>query len=103
MDFSSGSGPLVAAFCEIFVARNCLCQEFVLTGGIECKSLTYNFHGVRRIDYSRFRFPESVRIDAMASTIQYSATKMTAIADQEERQENATGGRMFSSKTEAAR
>jgi hypothetical protein len=39
----------------------------------------------------------------MASTIQYSATKMAAIADQQKSQENVTGGSMCSSKKEGAR
>lgn len=60
----------------------------------------YNFHGVKRIDYTWFQFPESARIDAMASTIQYSADEMTALADEKK----STGRKMmFSSKAEAAR
>ena len=65
------------------VARKCLCQEFVLTGGIDWKSLKHIFQHVKRIDYTRFRFPESVEIDVVTSTIQYSRHKMTAVADAE--------------------
>jgi len=91
MDPSSVSWPLEAVFQEMFVARQPLCQEFVLTSGIDLKSLNDLYQCVKRIDHTLFQVPESVRIDATVSTIQYSADKISALADDK----NKAGGSMF--------
>jgi hypothetical protein len=49
MNFSSGKGPRVAVFREIFVARKRLCQEFVLASGIDGMWLEHSFQDVKRI------------------------------------------------------
>jgi len=99
MDYSSGFRSLRAIFGEIFVARQRLCQEIVLTGGIDPKLLRHRFQCVKRFGYSGFRVLESFRIDAMASAIQYSADKTSALAGQEKQ----AGGSMSSSKSEGTR
>jgi hypothetical protein len=91
MEPSSVSRPLKAVFGEMFVARQPLCQEFVLTGGIDWNSLTYIYQDIKRKDYNRFQVPESVRIDVPAPAIQYSADKSSALAGDK----NQPGGRMF--------
>jgi hypothetical protein len=99
MDPSSVFKAARGGFWEIFVARKRLCQEFVLTRGIDLKSLSHIYQFVKRTDYTLFQVPESVRIDATASTIQYSADKISAFADHK----NKAGGSMFCSISDAAR
>jgi hypothetical protein len=91
MDPSSVSRPLEAVFGEMFVGRQPLCQEFVLTGGIDWNSLSHIYQYIKRTDHNRFQVPESVRIDVPAPAIQYSADKRSAFAGDK----NQPGDRMF--------